>query len=443
MSRTRATLQPSMHVGPLQKVSLRPGLLQRKCACGGTSEMDGQCEGCREKELGVQRFAYGQGGPVVAPPIVHEALRSPGQPLDADTRAFIEPRLGHDFSRVRVHSDAKSAESARAVGARAYTVGAEIVFGSGQYAPGSRAGTWLLVHELAHVAQQQGLPVPAQQLRRNGDGDGAGDDGGGDRTSASPSPATTQLQALINQIQGAYDGATARLSSIDDTEQQGDQFIGAVPAQLDSLRAVAAGDDESNKLAVLAAFSDDNVSAAQQMIASAGPSTAPAPQAAPSASMAAYPLQLGHPRAPAEVEADQIADVVLRGGTVTSRSRIPSGTLSRQSSAAAAPLIAVPAPAPPITAPVEAPWWADLLEGIGGALLLLLTFGALLKSDNPDQTCPPCPSPPPPEIDLVPPSAPHYPCPGNHWHYRVYNQDPVTCKCFLSGRLFGVSSSPT
>jgi hypothetical protein len=53
------------------------------------------------------------------------------------------------------------------------------------------------------------------------------------------------------------------------------------------------------------------------------------------------------------------------------------------------------------------------------------------------QPCPPCPPNPPPEIDLVPPSRPHFPCPGDHWHYQIYNQNPITCTCFLSGRLFG------
>jgi hypothetical protein len=55
----------------------------------------------------------------------------------------------------------------------------------------------------------------------------------------------------------------------------------------------------------------------------------------------------------------------------------------------------------------------------------------------PTQTCAPCPPNPPPEIDRVPPSAPHHPCTGDHWHYRQYHQNPRTCDCFLSGRLFG------
>jgi hypothetical protein len=82
-------------------------------------------------------------------------LRSPGQPLDADTRTFMEPRFGHDFSAVRVHNDIMAAESARAVESLAYTVGSDVVFGTGQYTPGTPHGDYLLAHELTHVIQQE------------------------------------------------------------------------------------------------------------------------------------------------------------------------------------------------------------------------------------------------------------------------------------------------
>lgn len=88
------------------------------------------------------------------PPIVHEVLRSPGQPLDPTTRAFMESRFGREFSRVRVHTDGKAADSARTVKARAFTVGRDIAFGLGQYAPGTTMGKRLLAHELTHVMQQ-------------------------------------------------------------------------------------------------------------------------------------------------------------------------------------------------------------------------------------------------------------------------------------------------
>jgi hypothetical protein len=93
-------------------------------------------------------------GMAEASPIVHEVLSSPGRPLDAAARAFFAPRFGHDFSHVRVHTDAAAAQSARAVDASAFTVGRNIVFASGKYEPDTQNGRRLLAHELTHVAQQ-------------------------------------------------------------------------------------------------------------------------------------------------------------------------------------------------------------------------------------------------------------------------------------------------
>jgi hypothetical protein len=80
-----------------------------------------------------------------------------GWPLDHATRGLAEPSFGHDFSQVRVHTDAAAAESAHALGARAYTVGRDIVFARGEYAPRSGSGLRLLAHELAHVVQQRAV----------------------------------------------------------------------------------------------------------------------------------------------------------------------------------------------------------------------------------------------------------------------------------------------
>lgn len=102
-------------------------------------------------------------------PFVNEVLAAPGQPLDSGTRGFMEPRFGHGFGEVRVHTDEKAAASARAVNALAYTVGHNIVFGPGQYALETTAGRRLLAHELAHVVQQDqrkvrnSLPVGSLQ----------------------------------------------------------------------------------------------------------------------------------------------------------------------------------------------------------------------------------------------------------------------------------------
>jgi len=135
------------------------------------------------------------------PPLVRDAVREPGRPLDPAARAFMEPRftpnagraglgagladeeyaadraadraLGstsdgsapkHDFSRIRIHTDAGAARSAGSVGALAYTVGEHIVFAAGRYRPETTSGRHLLAHELAHTIQQQaGQPHLARQ----------------------------------------------------------------------------------------------------------------------------------------------------------------------------------------------------------------------------------------------------------------------------------------
>lgn len=127
--------------------------LQRKCNCGQHTVGGAECEECNKKET-VQRHSHSSSGATTVPSIVYEVLGSPGQPLDASTRSLMDPRFGHDFSGVRVHTDARAAESAQLVGAPAYTFGKSVVFDSGQYAPATSSGRQLLAHELAHVVQQ-------------------------------------------------------------------------------------------------------------------------------------------------------------------------------------------------------------------------------------------------------------------------------------------------
>src|SRR5260370_42118907 len=94
------------------------------------------------------------------PTIVNEVLsRGDGQPLDSTTRSFMEHRFGHDFSRVRIHTNEYASASAHAVNALAYTVGRDVVFEREQYAPETEAGRRLLAHELTHVVQQREAPV--------------------------------------------------------------------------------------------------------------------------------------------------------------------------------------------------------------------------------------------------------------------------------------------
>jgi hypothetical protein len=145
------------------------GILQRKCACGTHTIAGGACQSCgKEKTSGNLQRAAKSAEPVnEVPPVVHDVLRSTGQPLDAETRSFFEPRFEHDFSHVRVHTDARAAESAQAVNALAYTVGSEVVFGAGQYAPQTDAGRRLLAHELTHVAQQGATAATLQPFISN------------------------------------------------------------------------------------------------------------------------------------------------------------------------------------------------------------------------------------------------------------------------------------
>ena len=134
-------------------------MLQRKCACGGTPGPSGECAACKQKREArggtLQRAATSSSQVNEVPSIVHDVLGSSGQPLETGTRDFMESRFGEDFSGVRVHSDSRAAESARAVNALAYSVGRNVVFGNRQYAPTSTAGRKLLAHELTHVMQQQ------------------------------------------------------------------------------------------------------------------------------------------------------------------------------------------------------------------------------------------------------------------------------------------------
>src|SRR5882757_1365002 len=87
-------------------------------------------------------------------PLSPDSFGGRGDPLPAPAREFFEPRFDYDFGGVRLHHGPEAAESARSLGARAYTHGRDIVFGSGEYSPGSKAASQLLAHELAHVVQQ-------------------------------------------------------------------------------------------------------------------------------------------------------------------------------------------------------------------------------------------------------------------------------------------------
>jgi hypothetical protein len=134
--------------------------LLRKCDCASPPDCDcdmGDDKKKKEKDgprTGLHRAAASPSAPETVPRIVGETLRSPGQTLDPQTQAFFETRFGQDFSGVRIHTDTRAAQSAQAVKALAYTVGSDIAFASGRFAPATGEGRRLLAHELAHVVQQ-------------------------------------------------------------------------------------------------------------------------------------------------------------------------------------------------------------------------------------------------------------------------------------------------
>ena len=151
--REQLTMDPQTKLAP--PLNGANGLvLQRKCDCGNHTN-GGGCADCEKKKGLLQRKTASGIEASAVPPIVHEVLRSTGQPLDAHTRGFMEPRFGHDFSHVRVHTDEKAADSARAVDSLAYTVGRDIVFDAGQFRPTTHEGRRLIGHELTHVLQQE------------------------------------------------------------------------------------------------------------------------------------------------------------------------------------------------------------------------------------------------------------------------------------------------
>lgn len=119
------------------------------------------CAGCEEEEL--QRKETGSEAVETTPSMVHDSLTSSGAPLDSATRTYMEQRFGHDFNNVRVHTGGQADAAARQINSLAFTLGNDVVFREGQYAPHSSDGRRLLAHELTHVVQQSAGSTHAVQ----------------------------------------------------------------------------------------------------------------------------------------------------------------------------------------------------------------------------------------------------------------------------------------
>jgi len=180
--------------------------LQRKSCCDDGAP----CAECARKQ-GHEPGSSGAAAALenLAPPLVHTVLASPGAPLSAEALAFMEPRFGYDFGGVRVHTDSQAALSAQMVNAHAYTVGGDIVFGNGQYAPQTPQGRRLLAHELTHVVQQD-------SGARRGPGLMIGA-GGSDLERIADS-----IAAAIPGSSGAHTGASIMSDAVVAVQRQGD-----------------------------------------------------------------------------------------------------------------------------------------------------------------------------------------------------------------------------
>jgi Domain of unknown function (DUF4157) len=172
-----------------------------------------KCAACEEEEntLQTKRLGTPEAAANEAPGLVHKVLLAPGQPLDAVTRAFFEPRFGHDFSHVRIHTDTQAADSAAAVRARAYALGNHIVFGRNML-PETSSGLRLLAHELVHVTQQQaftGQSIGSNAIGMGVPGDAFESEADARAEAAVSVPAiqlaTPQARPSVPQLSGAWE----------------------------------------------------------------------------------------------------------------------------------------------------------------------------------------------------------------------------------------------
>jgi Domain of unknown function (DUF4157) len=132
----------------------------QRCSCQGKDEEIVQRCSCQEQDDPALMQPKTAGGPARSADGFEkrvDALRGSGRPLPGDLRAFFEPRFGHDFGSVRVHTGAGASQAADAVRARAFAVGNDVVFGGGEWSPGTDAGKRLIAHELTHIVQQTPL----------------------------------------------------------------------------------------------------------------------------------------------------------------------------------------------------------------------------------------------------------------------------------------------
>jgi hypothetical protein len=275
----------------------------------------------------VQRAPSGGPSNGEVPAIVGEVLSASAQPLDRQTRSFMEQRFGHDFGHVRVHLDAKAADSAKSVQAQAYAVGSHVVFGAGRYAPDTEEGRRLIAHELTHVVQQTGTLArkPAAPLAT-------------DAAAAVPPArrlenlaAVLETYAMQADAQVAASGATAIAIGRVRTH------LGELRAGATRLRQLAASGDSAACSAALSGFTAVRLREASRSLVPAGAvdSRIAVTEMTPHG-LTAKSLDIGAAHGPAESEADRIADAVVAGRVVPAATQSASPQIQRLFDAQAA-----------------------------------------------------------------------------------------------------------
>jgi hypothetical protein len=314
------------------------GTLQRQCQCGGQPE---------DEQLVQGRAAPGETPHVPAGFAAQLSSLRGGAPLPPGLRAFFEPRFGHDFGAVRLHTGAAAERSAAAVGARAFTLGNDVVFGRGELAPDTPAGRHLLAHELTHVVQQTPLVARRQPLVQRAPAPGAGGNGSplgagaaalssAAGSAAEPSAAGPAGDSAATEpaAAAASDSAAASAAAASDSAAAVASDSAAASDAAASESAAAASDAAASNSATAAASesaaASDSAAAASGSAADAGSDSAAA--AAPDS--AANPISDSGAR-PEPVAPGDSSPGAPPAGAATSGPPAPSAGAAREAGPAA------------------------------------------------------------------------------------------------------------
>ncbi|MFC7737915.1 DUF4157 domain-containing protein [Roseomonas sp. GCM10028921] len=347
------------------------------------------CAACEEEELRRAAVAPAALSGHEAPPLVGQVLARPGRPLDAATRAFFEPRLGLDLGHVRLHDDPAAAQSARQVGARAYTVGGDIAFADGVDTR-SEGGRRLLAHELAHVAQQTGGSV-----RR-------------EAAPVAPSGASGALAGAADRISGIRARATAALAGSGLAPSDAARIqrnLATCAAGEERLRAVARGGGDVASANVLSAFTPDGIRQVIPRLTRVHPAPRPvAVNATDGAMLAAMPVGGADLSRPLEREAERVAATLVPSGALARDTR-QDGVLRRLLSSQDAQQIAqVAVPAAPAAAAgaaatagaiATAPLWVWVVVAVVVVAIAAAALYFVFSDDDTTAAAPPAAQPAP------------------------------------------------